>query len=227
VVAGVPYTGVEVHTSQQTLANGNTIQHQESANVSRDSMGRVRRETTSQRPDGTTESRVSISDPVAGKVYELDVKHKVAFERPAHFPPAATSANASRRGPAPRTRPTDPNVKSEALASKTLSGVFATGTRITHTMPAGTIGNAQAIESTHETWMSEDLKVPVMTTSTDPRTGTRTMQLTNINRAEPDATLFTVPSDYTVRKGGPGGPGGPRPGRGPGGPGGPGGPPRQ
>jgi hypothetical protein len=36
------------------------------------------------------------------------------------------------------------------------------------------------------------------------------MELTNLLRGEPDATLFTVPSDYTVKKmGGPGG-GGPR-----------------
>ena len=52
--------------------------------------------------------------------------------------------------------------------------------------------------------MSDDLKVPVMVKHSDPRSGTSTTQLTNIVRAEPDATLFTVPSGYTVQKGGPG-----------------------
>jgi len=214
-VTGAPYSGVEVRSEQQTLANGNSIQRQESSNVYRDGQGRTRRETTFQTPDGTTQTHVTIADPVAGKMYDLDVKNKVAYSHPAHFPSTSQSTTANNRGATPRTRPADPNVKSEALASKTLNGVFASGTRTTHTIPAGTIGNAQAIETVHETWMSEDLKVPVMTTMTDPRTGSRTMQLTNINRAEPDAALFQIPADYTVKTGGPGGPG-PRPGRGPG-----------
>ena len=34
------------------------------------------------------------------------------------------------------------------------------------------------------------------------------MQLANVTRSEPDASLFTIPSNYTVTKGpGPGGPG--------------------
>jgi hypothetical protein len=79
---------------------------------------------------------------------------------------------------------------------------------VTRTIPAGQIGNSQPIETVHETWMSDDLKVPVLVKTTDPRTGTTTTQLTNINRSEPDPALFQVPSDYTVRKG-PGGPPGP------------------
>ena len=59
---------------------------------------------------------------------------------------------------------------------------------------------------------------------TDPRTGTTTTELTNLMRGEPDASLFSVPSDYTLRKG-PGGPGGRGPGGGP--PGGEGGRPER
>jgi hypothetical protein len=80
----------------------------------------------------------------------------------------------------------------------------ASGTRVTHTIPAGTIGNSQALETVRETWMADDLKVPVMTKVTDPRMGTMTTELTNINRSQPDPSLFQVPSDYAVKKG-PGG----------------------
>jgi hypothetical protein len=38
----------------------------------------------------------------------------------------------------------------------------------------------------------------VKTTSTDPRFGTTTRELTNINRANPDPSLFKPPADYTV-----------------------------
>ncbi|HEY7825986.1 MAG TPA: hypothetical protein VIC00_04135, partial [Candidatus Acidoferrales bacterium] len=41
----------------------------------------------------------------------------------------------------------------------------------------------------------------VMTKRSDPRMGDSVFQLTNIQRSEPDATLFQVPSDYTVKKG--------------------------
>ena len=108
---------------------------------------------------------------------------------------------------------TDVNVKRETLAAQSMNGILASGSRVTRTIPAGTIGNSQAIEAVRETWMAEDLKVPLMTKMSDPRTGTTTTELTNINRSQPDPSLFQIPSDYTVKKG-PGGPGG---GRGPGG----------
>ena len=37
----------------------------------------------------------------------------------------------------------------------------------------------------------------------DPRMGKTIFQFTNIQRGEPDAALFQVPSDYTVKQGGP------------------------
>ena len=200
-VTGAPYSAVEVRTSQQVLAAGNVIQRQEQTNVYRDSQGRVRRETTRTGSDGLTETRVSISDPVAGVVHELDVKNKTAFTRPARFPrqpPTATPA---------RPAQTETNVKRETLAAQSMHGTIASGSRVTHTIPAGTIGNSQAIETVRETWMADDLKVPLMTRTSDPRTGTSTMELTDINRSQPDPSLFQIPADYTVKKG-PGGPGG-------------------
>jgi hypothetical protein len=41
----------------------------------------------------------------------------------------------------------------------------------------------------------------------DPLMGETTFQLTNIQKQEPDASLFQVPPDYTVKQGGPGGQG--------------------
>ncbi|MGD0773540.1 MAG: hypothetical protein ABSC05_12030 [Candidatus Solibacter sp.] len=209
-VTGAPYSAVEVRTSQQVLTAGNVIQRQQQTNIYRDSQGRVRRETTRTTPDGQTLTRVTISDPVAGVVQELDAKNKTAFSRPARFPSQAQTAGAPRR-PAAQA---DANVKRETLAAQTMNGIIASGSRVTRTIPAGTIGNSQAIETVRETWMADDLKVPLMTKVSDPRTGTSTMQLTNINRSQPDPSLFQIPADYTVKKA-PGGPGGGR-GRGPG-----------
>jgi hypothetical protein len=228
-VTGAPYSAVEVRTEQQVLAGGNTIQHQTQTTINRDSQGRVRTETEFTPPGQTPVKRISIHDPVAGVVHELDPTTKVAREMPTRGPgvrpgpgnPNTAPRNANGPGPRPNavnprnpngaTRPVDPNVKTEDLGSQSIGGVLATGTRTTRTIPAGAIGNAQPLETIHERWVSADLKVPIMVKTTDPRFGTTVTQLTNINRAEPDASLFTVPPDYTVTKGGPGG------GRGPGG----------
>jgi len=203
VVTGAPYSGVEVRSAQQQLADGNVIQRQEQANVYRDSQGRVRRETTRTTPDGQTHTMISISDPVANTVTELDAVHKVAYQRPARFPSGTAT-------PPARTGAAQANIRTETLSAQSVNGIMASGSRVTRTIPAGQIGNSQTIQTVHETWMSDDLKVPVMVKTTDPRTGTSTTQLTNINRSEPDASLFQVPSDYTVKKGGGGPPGPPR-----------------
>jgi hypothetical protein len=47
------------------------------------------------------------------------------------------------------------------------------------------------------------LQVVVKSTRTDPRFGQSTYSLTNVQRSEPAASLFTVPSGYTVQQGGP------------------------
>jgi len=222
VVTGAPYSAVEVRTSQQLLAAGGMISRSEQSNIYRDSQGRVRRETTRKTPDGQTETRVMISDPVAGVVHELNVTNKTAFTRKVRFPTEAqiAAATASGRGQmmaaGRRNAQTDTNVKREALAARSMNGMLASGTRTTHLIPAGTIGNTQALETVRETWIADDLKVPLLSKTSDPRTGTQTLELTNINRSQPDPSLFSVPSDYTVKRG-PGGPGGRGPGgRGPG-----------
>lgn len=230
-VTNAPYSAMEVRTEQQVLAGGNTIQRQTQTTIHRDTAGRVRTESETSRQTANgmvTSKRITIHDPVAGMMHELDATNKTARSMQVRGPMrqgmnAGTSTDSPRvrtpNGPGPRgTRPVDPNVKTEDLGTQMINGVSATGTRMTRTIPAGTIGNAAPIETIHERWVSADLGVPVMVKTTDPRFGTTTTELRNINRAEPDATLFTVPSDYTVTRGGMmggRGPGGPRPPRGP------------
>ena len=210
VVAGAPYSGVEERSSSMVLANGTVIQNTSQTKVARDGQGRVRRESTHQTPDGKTVTRITISDPVGGMIYELDPATKTALQRPVHLPSQQSNTSSTN----PRMAQPSANIKRESMAAQPINGVIASGTRVTHTIPAGTIGNSAAIETVHETWISDDLKVPVKSRMTDPRNGTTTTELTNLLRGEPDASLFAVPSDYTVRQaqGGPGGrgPGGPR-----------------
>jgi hypothetical protein len=208
-VTGAPYSGVEVTTTQQALAGGNVIQTQRQSTVYRDSQGRVRTETAAGRPTPgggkTSNTLIVIHDPVAGVMRRVDTQNRVVTETPVHAGPARTGAAAAPRARAGRgsgaLRPADPNVTTEDLGQQTINGIAATGRRITRTIPAGAIGNAQPIQSVREVWTSTDLKVPVLVKTSDPRRGTTVTQLTNIVRAEPDAALFQAPAGYTVRQG--------------------------
>ena len=90
--------------------------------------------------------------------------------------------------------------RNESLGTQTIEGVEARGSRSTMTIPAGRIGNERAIEIVHESWYSPELQTIVMSRVFDPRSGEVLYRLTNITRAEPDGSLFEVPSDYKIQQ---------------------------
>ncbi len=191
-VTGAPYSAVETSQMQQVLPDGNTITKTTTVKIYRDSRGRVRTERTFTPPGSTApETSISIMDPVAGYAYVLNPSKMTAFK------------SALRQGPGGRGNPqwrgnrANAQVTTQSLGVQNINGVNATGTRTVQTIPAGAIGNAQAIQVTREVWTSSDLQAPVMIKSSDPRFGSTVTQLTNITQSEPDASLFQVPSTYT------------------------------
>ncbi|HKQ92613.1 MAG TPA: hypothetical protein VJZ77_18280 [Blastocatellia bacterium] len=96
----------------------------------------------------------------------------------------------------------DAEVNQEQLGAQSIEGVAAEGTRVTFTIPAGKIGNERPIVTVNERWYSQELQAVVLSKNSDPRMGETTYRLTNIDRSEPDPSLFQVPTDYTVEEGG-------------------------
>ncbi|MBO0721222.1 MAG: TonB family protein [Blastocatellia bacterium] len=90
----------------------------------------------------------------------------------------------------------------EKLSEQLVEGVKCNGERGVTTMPAGAIGNDGPIETVNETWYSPELKMMILSKRSDPRFGESTYRVSNIQRTEPDAALFQVPSDYTIKEGG-------------------------
>lgn len=88
--------------------------------------------------------------------------------------------------------------KTEALGLQNFEGVEAEGTRTVTTIPAGAIGNERPIDIIYERWYSKDLQMIVSSRHSDPRFGDQTYKLTNIIRANPDGTLFTLPADFKM-----------------------------
>jgi len=77
--------------------------------------------------------------------------------------------------------------------------VYAEGTRVTTTYPVGSLGNDRPIVNVRETWTSPDLRLVVLSTDEDPRTGKQTTEVINLDHGEPDPALFQVPEGYTIR----------------------------
>ena len=91
-----------------------------------------------------------------------------------------------------------PEVKNESLGPDIKEGISVEGRRITTVYPVGFFGNDRPITVINETWTSPELGMMVLSKMSDPRSGESTTRLTNVSRAEPDASLFQVPPDYTV-----------------------------
>jgi hypothetical protein len=171
---------------------------------------------------------VFLQDPVAQASYTLNLKDKTAMKGPTFSSTMSVTASApgvavggvtiarSVVGPAismqlPQISMQVPPVaiqtglvveegqaQSEDLGSKTMEGVTVMGTRTTRTIPAGLVGNDRPLNIVTEVWTSPELKTIVYSKRIDPRMGDQTFQLTNIVRAEPDPSLFTVPSDFKL-----------------------------
>ncbi len=200
VVTGAPFSADVTDSINQTLSDGNTIQHTTTGHIARDAQGRTYMQHTINggplAQNGPT-TITFISDPVAGYSYVLDANKKTAMRRTLKPPPSG-GAEPQTRGPW-HEQPDSANRVESDLGTQTINGVSATGKSITHTIPAGEMGNAKPIVSESETWYSTELQIPVLAKHNDPRSGQSVYALTNIHRGDPPASLFEIPSDYTIK----------------------------
>jgi hypothetical protein len=207
---GEPYSAVRKTTRVQKLANGTTITHITTVKEARDSSGRTYREDRRELPAGQEGGApdfvfANVHDPVSRTNIHWNSSTKVADVT--HFaerseiklPDVAPTQVATEPRPVPTTRAEPIKQQSEDLGIRTINGVEAKGTRMTRVIPAGRDGNDQPLTITSEWWRSEELGIMVMSVNDDPRTGTITMELTDLERGEPDAALFQVPEGYTVK----------------------------
>ena len=228
-VQGAPYSATMTNESVQTLADGNRIVQSSTGTTARDSHGRTRQDAPLP-PIGNLSAAnaphlVFIMDPVAQVSYTLNLTDKTAEKM--SIPSAAPGPSAATAGArqvfvtqsgavqvpdAPSPPPAiviakslgseeHAEVTTEDLGTETMEGLLVTGARTTRTIPAGEIGNEKPISIVTEVWTSPDLKTIVYSKRSDPRMGEQTFKLANVVRAEPDASLFTVPADFKLTDG--------------------------
>jgi hypothetical protein len=228
VIKNRPYQAQAVTEIKQTLANGSHIVQTTTATVARDSEGRTVRMQklsaigpwkSSSDSSGDGPTLTSIFDPVTRTHIDYTSDSGIAHVMALPTLPAGavvasgfavSSAGAmsgggpvvvSVQGHALLPQTSGPvEAKTESLGTRTIEAVQVDGTRATTTIPAGAIGNDKDLVITRDTWYSPDLQVVVLSTQDDPRFGQTTYSLTNIERSEPDESLFQVPSGYKIEK---------------------------
>jgi hypothetical protein len=204
---GIPLTADVVTTHVQYLSDGNKITNDETSHFYRDSEGRTRRENKLMLPGHSTDTptMIMINDPVAHTRFVLNTVHKSADQVVVENGPADANVMYMKKrqdeqvviNKAPSNE--QPENK-EDLGTQSIEGVTARGTRTSHVIPAGKIGNEKPITVTTESWFSDEVGMEVLRVHKDPWSGEVTTKVTNIRRGEPDASLFTAPADYKVEK---------------------------
>jgi hypothetical protein len=100
-------------------------------------------------------------------------------------------AGAAANGPAGRGDDTY-QMLTVSLGSDTMLGLHVEGVR--QTGSRASTGDKFEIEG----WFSPELQLPILVKSDDPRNGHVERRVTKLDRTEPDASLFVLPTDYQI-----------------------------
>jgi hypothetical protein len=199
IVSGHPFSADEVDIERPS-PNVQNVPPKETIRVYRDSAGRTRTDAPAP-PNQINTHFAVINDPLAGFQYSLDLENKLARR----FGSAAVAMRT-----VPETiQPSRADVKwytpanmanitthSESLGTELVEGLTAEGTRVTTNHPKTSRDEEQ--ENIRETWFSLELQMTLRIQVFNSVMGNRTISLENIDRAEPDSSLFQVPPDYTI-----------------------------
>jgi hypothetical protein len=222
-----PYSSTTEWENHKTLADGTHIEEKRDPEEKdfRDSQGRTRKERYSPillAGDAPPKLQsILILDPIEGVEYYLSPQTHIACQgSPSgigfRFQGVSgecvfnsTSSTLARPvtpriatpspPPSPSQRPRR-TVVVDDLGTQLMEGLTVDGTRTTITIPAGAQGNDRPIETVSERWFSKELNIYVLIKGSDPRNGETTLRTTNIDRSEPDPSLFRVPPEYTIER---------------------------
>jgi hypothetical protein len=201
-VTGEPYSATTESEKYQTLADGTHVDQRISATRTyRDSQGRTRMEhylLPFSGPSAESGSLIFVhmSDPVARVRFTLNPRDHTAVESVMPAPPPPRQKRDERKpSPSPRVGPTR---AFENLGTQVMEGLTVEGQRETETIPTGAEGNDAPIAVVTDRWFSQELQLLILVKRSDPRSGEAIERVTNLDRSEPDVSLFQVPPDYTI-----------------------------
>jgi hypothetical protein len=196
-LTGAPYSGVEVREHVRVNADGSTTRSRGAEQrIYRDSQGRTRVEFPISMAlashAASVPAIVEISDPVAGRVCDLDTQSRVAHCSEAR---AAPQPQGSGIGPAGQRAGAGPIQGQERQTIDGVETVLTTSAQLTGVNQ----GYDRNFTVVTQRWYSPELRIVMMEKTSDPRTGESTFRFENFSRAEPPFDLFQVPADYTLK----------------------------
>lgn len=198
-VQGEPYSLTSKTTNAKKLTDGTWTTTVLVERRMRDSEGRERSEFVD--PSGRSIA-ARVTDPVAQTIVSLQTWDKTA--RVTHVPlPKPPTPEQEARAAEARAKiaefvanhPPPPIEAKDELTPRTIEGVYAEGKRQT-TVLGAKLSNGDPVRVVEDTWTAPDLKIPLASTSDDPRGQKITMTVTGLQLAEPDPALFQIPADY-------------------------------
>jgi hypothetical protein len=195
-IAGKPFSAKSKTEWTRTLADGSTVEQHLTANLARDSQGRVYRERRNFMPglsdQDTHLTHVMIYDPVAKSQTDCTMAlHKCVVS---DFY-ARTNFRVMPAGPFDQGKR---YLSRQDLGSQTMKGLDVTGTRETVTINPGVVGNVAPLTSTREFWYSPELETNLAVRRQVPTEGLQVVQLSNLNTNEPAEELFQPPAGFAI-----------------------------
>lgn len=206
-VPNAPYSAERRFTSIDRSADGTINRSQSGGSEARDSQGRTysageRRWTYKEAGKSVLKSEIlyRLHDPVTNTDTQWDTTSKEV--KVIHWPKALAKQDPPNAScpVCPEVSMSDPGGGIEKLGLKTIEGVVAEGTLSSYTVPA-TKGNPDSpTVVTHESWYCPELKIIILDTNDDPRSGKTRNELVNIVRGKPEVSKYNPPADYVVHQ---------------------------
>ena len=200
-VPGVPFSGRVNQLITRVLGDGSSLQRKTMEIIARDSRGRIHNEIRTilpaSNPHDPTLRVIHLYDPDTHADLLMNQMTRIAQQRVFSFPPyTAPPSNWAQQEPPNRRLPQ--SIREEDLGSDVIEGFSVHGYRRTITIPASASGIDRPVNVVDEYWYSDDLHLDLILTHDDPRSGSLSTKVTNLNVNEPAVEMFAIPPDFKV-----------------------------
>lgn len=199
-VPGAPFSG-KVNVERSVIQpDGSVVSLKTMSEIGRDSRGRIHNESRALLPVANTTIptllRIHLYDPQTRTSTMLDPQQHTFSTTTVNRPPSTVPPGLLDASPTGDNLPSNEFAKKEDLGVQDMDGVAVHGVRETQTISA-----EKEIVVTDEYWYSDELRINLVISHSDPRTGTVKMTVTQITRTEPSPSFFEIPDGYKPANG--------------------------
>jgi hypothetical protein len=203
-VPNAPFSADVTILSHQKLTDGTEVIRTTINHIARDAQGRIYNErralvpTTFRGEPPLTEAHIFDPNTRLNTFY-VPASH---VARQTTLSPAAVARQVAAPPPIPGIggipRPGQPSITQTDLGEQLIDSTTLRGTEKQRTIPASGSGTGLPVTITDEYWYAPDLFVYLIVKHDDPRTGEQIVAVSHIDRHEPPAQRFEVPTGFKI-----------------------------